>query len=63
MQSYYEDVFDYMIELPYGNSAHKDGFHGMNIWQVFHCTPYKETIYPVERISIQGYVVGQVRIY
>jgi SOS-response transcriptional repressor LexA len=24
---------------------------------------YKETIYPVERISIQGYVVGQVRIY
>lgn len=45
VQSYYEDVFDYMIELPYGNSAHKDGFHGMNIWQVFHCTPYKETIY------------------
>ena len=24
---------------------------------------YKEKIYPVERISIQGYVVGQVRIY
>ena len=24
---------------------------------------YKETIYPVERISIQGYVVGQVRVY
>ena len=24
---------------------------------------YKETIYSVERISIQGYVVGQVRIY
>ena len=24
---------------------------------------YKEIIYPVERISIQGYVVGQVRIY
>tara|TARA_B100000902_G_scaffold21661_1_gene26020 strand:+ start:19283 stop:20206 length:924 start_codon:yes stop_codon:yes gene_type:complete len=43
--SYYEHVFDYMIELPYGNSAHKDGFHGMNLWQVFHCTPYKETIY------------------
>jgi len=24
---------------------------------------YKEIIYPIERISIQGYVVGQVRIY
>jgi repressor LexA len=24
---------------------------------------YKEKIYPIERISIQGYVVGQVRIY
>tara|TARA_B100001109_G_C18857863_1_gene472573 strand:+ start:1333 stop:1920 length:588 start_codon:yes stop_codon:yes gene_type:complete len=24
---------------------------------------YKEIIYPIERITIQGYVVGQVRIY
>ena len=24
---------------------------------------YEETIYPIERVSIQGYVVGQVRIY
>ncbi len=24
---------------------------------------FKETIYPFERISIQGHVVGQVRIY
>jgi repressor LexA len=24
---------------------------------------YKESTYPIERISIQGYVVGQVRIY
>jgi SOS-response transcriptional repressor LexA len=24
---------------------------------------YQEKTYPVERISIQGYVVGQVRIY
>jgi repressor LexA len=24
---------------------------------------YKESIFPIERISIQGYVVGQVRIY
>ena len=26
-------------------------------------TKYQEIIYPAERISIQGYVVGQVRIY
>ena len=45
VQSFYEHVFDYMIELPYGNSAHKDGFHGMNLWQVYHATPYEETIY------------------
>ena len=24
---------------------------------------YKEAIYPIDRVSIQGYVVGQVRIY
>ena len=45
VQSFYEHVFDYMVELPYGNSAHKDGFHGMNLWQVYHVTPYQETIY------------------
>tara|TARA_B100000965_G_scaffold168755_2_gene140773 strand:- start:3479 stop:4357 length:879 start_codon:yes stop_codon:yes gene_type:complete len=45
VQSFYEHAFDYMIELPHGNSAHKDGFHGMNLWQVYHATPYEETIY------------------
>tara|TARA_B100000123_G_scaffold272334_1_gene254645 strand:+ start:2488 stop:3390 length:903 start_codon:yes stop_codon:yes gene_type:complete len=43
--SYYTDPFDYIVELPFGNSAYSDGFHGMNIWQVYHATPYKETIY------------------
>ncbi len=38
-------VFDYIVELPFGNSAHVDGFHGMNIWQMFHCSPFDETIY------------------
>ena len=41
----YEHVFDYISELPFGNSAFKDGFHGMNIWQIRHVTPYTETIY------------------
>ena len=45
VQSYYNHAFDYMVELPHGNSAYKDGFHGMNLWQVYHCTPYQETIY------------------
>tara|TARA_Y100000389_G_scaffold73229_1_gene69888 strand:+ start:967 stop:1842 length:876 start_codon:yes stop_codon:yes gene_type:complete len=41
----YENVFDYIIELPFGNTAYKDGFHGSNIWQLREATPYDETIY------------------
>tara|TARA_B100000902_G_scaffold83380_1_gene87975 strand:+ start:4498 stop:5376 length:879 start_codon:yes stop_codon:yes gene_type:complete len=45
ISDYYSHVFDYIVELPYGNSAYKDGFHGMNLWQLYHCTPFDETIY------------------
>ena len=41
----YLKMFDYIIELPFGNSAYVDGFHGMNIWQMIHCSPFDETIY------------------
>lgn len=41
----YENAFDYIIELPFGNTAYKDGFHGSNIWQLREATPYDETIY------------------
>ena len=41
----YLTVFDYIVELPFGNSAYVDGFHGMNIWQMIHCSPFDETIY------------------
>jgi len=41
----YSAVFDYVTELPFGNSAYKDGFHGMNVWQMIHASPYEETIY------------------
>ena len=41
----YSTAFDFVTELPFGNSAYKDGFHGMNIWQMLHATPYAETIY------------------
>lgn len=41
----YEAAFDYAVELPFGNSGHLDGFHGSNLWQLHHSTPYDETIY------------------
>lgn len=41
----YYDAFDYIVELPFGNSGHKDGFHGSNLWQLIHCSPFEETIY------------------
>jgi len=41
----YYKAFDYIVELPYGNTGYNDGFHGSNLWQVFHCTPFDETIH------------------
>lgn len=41
----YHHVFDYIIELPYGNTGWKDGFHGSNLWQVRNASPFDETIY------------------
>jgi len=41
----YHDVFDYITELRFGNTAYKDGFHGMNLWQMYHCSPFDETVY------------------
>jgi len=41
----YFHAFDYITELPFGNTGHDDGFHGSNVWQLIHCTPFDETIY------------------
>lgn len=41
----YFDAFDYITELPFGNTGYKDGFHGSNFWQVFYASPFDETIY------------------
>lgn len=41
----YLHAFDYITELPFGNTAHKDGFHGANFWQLLQSTPFDETIY------------------
>jgi hypothetical protein len=43
--SKYFDAFDYITELPFGNTGHNDGFHASNIWQLQHTTPFDETIY------------------
>jgi len=41
----YFDAFDYIVELPFGNTGWKDGFHGSNLWQVRNASPFEETIY------------------
>lgn len=43
--SKYHHAFDYITELPFGNTGHADGFHGSNFWQLLHCTPFEENIY------------------
>ena len=40
----YEDAFDSIVELPYGNYDLNDDI-ALNIWQVYHCSPYEQTIY------------------
>jgi hypothetical protein len=41
----YLSSFDYITELPFGNTGWKDGFHGSNLWQVRNASPFDETIY------------------
>lgn len=41
----YLEAFDYLVELSFGNTAYKDGFHGANLWQMRSCSPFEETIY------------------
>lgn len=41
----YINFFDYIVELPFGNTASLDGMHASNFWQLIHCTPFDETIY------------------
>lgn len=41
----YHHAFDYITELPFGNTGYSDGFHGSNIWQLQYATPFEENIY------------------
>ncbi len=37
------DNFDYLVELPFGCLEHED--FDVNMWQVYHCTPFHENIW------------------
>lgn len=41
----YEDVFDYVVELPFGrtDTQHKNIF--IDFWQLNHCSPFHETMF------------------
>lgn len=40
----YENVFDSIIELPYGHTdSTEDSL--INFWQLYHCTPYEQTLF------------------
>jgi len=41
----YHHAFDYITELPFGNTGYEDGFHGSNFWQLQYASPFEETIY------------------
>jgi len=41
----YEDAFDYIVELPFGVSDVTEPNKAQNLWQLYHCTPFDESIY------------------
>lgn len=41
----YHHAFDYITELPFGNTGYNDGFHGSNFWQLQAASPFEENIY------------------
>lgn len=52
----YEDVFDYIVELPFGrtDSNHDNIF--IDFWQLYYCTPFDETIF----INTYAYAINNV---
>jgi hypothetical protein len=41
----YEDVFDYIITLPFGRTDNNHHNMYLDFWQLYHCTPFDETIF------------------
>jgi hypothetical protein len=52
----YEDVFDYIIELPFGrtDSNHDNIF--IDFWQLFYCSPFDETMF----INTYSYAISNI---
>lgn len=40
----YREVFDEVIEIPWGDAAAREDWKIHNKWKVFHCTPYRNTV-------------------
>lgn len=40
----YQNVFDSIIEIPWGDQSNDSRFRAENRWKLYHCTPYDETI-------------------
>lgn len=47
----YEDSFDSIIELPYGHYDLTEDI-AINIWQIYYCSPFEETMYMDRRTLI-----------
>ena len=43
--SKYESVFDYIIELPFGNTDATESNRAINLWQLYYCTPFAQSMY------------------
>jgi hypothetical protein len=43
--STYDECFDYIIELPFGQSVEANGDQQIDFWQVFYATPFDDTIW------------------
>lgn len=43
--SKYEDLFDFIVQLPFGNTSANDDSLMVNVWQLFYCTPFDETLF------------------
>lgn len=41
----YEKAFDYIVELPYGRTEINHHDFRIDFWQIYHATPFDETIY------------------
>ena len=56
MPTKYESVFDYIVELPFGVHDQYQIDANAELWQMYHCTPFDETMY----ISCNAVVLNEI---